>query len=291
MRAFLLVALALLPGALAQAPDVELIRLSIAPFGALVPPLQSPLTTEATVEVSCPTQAVQDAQVHVFVVEAPDWATVLLSPASFAIDRSRCQTETAREKVAVIVTATDRAPAFRAEPILLAARLAEAPTEQNATASVDVTASYFSILDVQLTEAIKTAPPDADVPYTIRVTNHGNARTKVSVETTQVSEGLGVEPVPAFELGSRQAGDADLERDVVVTVRSAAGGAYVNEVGVVELRLTSVSAANPGYAGSDATVSLLLTTRSELPSPSAGAAVALTALVGVAVAMRRQAGR
>lgn len=293
----ILLALVLLaPLALAQAP-IPLVELSIDPFADLAKPLQAPVSTAIHARVSCAlVRGPNGIPISYSVVSAPAWATVTIDPPTDVIEPLvSCDTTSGgwvtREAV-LSLQANDRAPAEAPAPIEVEVRADG--TEEAALASVDVAASFFSILDVELIEAIHTMSPGATKEIVITVTNHGNGATRVTFETAEIGEGLTVALPDPFVLESAQSGGTRLSEDAIVRVTTADRSGFVNEVGIINLRILSAFEGDPSQEGDESQASLLVTTRTgipasrDVPGPEI-AAIGAALLAGAA--MRGRSGR
>lgn len=277
-----LVALAV-PLAAAQAPltapEVPLVELSIGPSEAPLRPLQDVQTLPMTARVSC---ALLDdkGQVPVsYKVEGqPRWATVVVSPTEDVKEPAACQEGWATFEAQLTVSASDQAPAFRAAPVNVSATAGS----ETGRAQVNVTASYFSIVDVQLQETSKATAPGTEAVFPLKLINFGNDRTRVSFEVVETSGGLHATAPEPLVLDSKQQGAPLVAADVELRVQAPEGSGYMNQVGTVTYRLTSASEERPDLAGDSSTVTVLVTTKGlATPAPAPVAWVAVAALAGV----------
>lgn len=259
---FVLVMLLLAPIGTAQPPVADWVSVEIAPFAAPVPPLQSPVTTTFRTSLSCLLATETGvAPVIYTLIEAPKWATVVISPATDAAEATECEEGRLHLEGTITVTANDQAPAFVVLPIVIEARAEARPTPQSGRGTVNLSAGYFSILDVQLEEAQVVVPPGASHDFAVRVTNFGNADTRVEAFLLEAAEGLQVAIPPPVVLQSKQAGGAQIAQDLVFRVTTDAGGGLVNRVGNVNVEIRSSAASDPSLVGDGSTVSFLVTTR------------------------------
>lgn len=258
----LLMVLGVLPFAAAQAP-VELVTVEVAPFDEPVKPLQGTQTTEATVRVSCALAEPPASIVVTYnVPEAPAWATVLVSPSSDTAGPERCQTGYVTFIATLTVQANDQAPADVPAPIVLEARAGSGGAEHVERGEVNLTATWFSILDVQVVEAVAVVAPGATHAFPLKIANFGNGDTDVTITETERGEGITVRVPDTFRLGSKQQGSNDVSREVSIEVAADDARGFVNRVAVASLLVTSAYAADASQVGDDATVSLLVTVRS-----------------------------
>lgn len=279
-----------LPPSLGQVPPLVELTLEEPP---IVPPLQGARVANATLRVSCAlVDATGGVPIAYEIVEVPAWAVAVVSPVTDRVDATACDAGYATRVATVTVTVTDQAPARSPAPLTLRATAGSARGEQ-AEATANVTASYFPLVDLSPGETVKTAPPGSVVPFQVKFTNLGNGPTRIVIArdeadlATGTNAALTLEPVEAFTLGSRQAGDADTSRTLDVLVRTGSKGGFVNEVGVVNL-LVHVQDAGTNQTADTLNAAFLVTTRSpilETPAPPLGLlapALVLAALVAAA---------
>lgn len=227
------------------------------------------------------------------VANKPAWAQVLVSPAtdvfpppSAAAPSGVSYSQT--RQIQVTVTASQDAPAFTAEPIEITATPTSA-TPGSYTAgkgSVQIQAGYFSIIDVQLAEPIAVERPQSKVAFPLKITNFGNANTKVSFELISAADGFQTVIPNPVTLQSKQAGGNQISADIPLTIQTPYKNGYMNEVGVINYKLTSAYALDPKLKGDESPVSVLVTTRGfYVPGPSP---ILFLGLIGVvALALRR----
>lgn len=287
MRGLLVLLLLLAPSVLAQtASPVPLVELQ-GEDPPMVPPLQGAVTANLTTRVSC-TLVGEGGRVGItYTVEAmPAWSQVVVSPASDVVDVTACEGGTATRHATVSVTAGDQAPAFRPTPLRIqATATGVGGRNESATATLNVTADYFSILDAVARDATKTARPGAEVEFPITLANLGNGRTRVTFVVENASDDLVIETPDALTLGSKQQGEAANSAETRVVARTKEGGMLVNRVGTFTLLLKGEHADAPPRAGDEARLTFVVTTRSDAPGP--GLALVALAVVAAAYAARR----
>ena len=283
--------LSVLPTAQAQSKSQLTITMN-APTES-VKPLQTPLTfSGSTSFTGDPGQFsnIVGIPITYTVSKSPAWASVVVSPASdvIPVPTTPGATITATRPFQVIVTATEQAPAFTADQIEITVNQAATTGMTGASAknAVPVTADYFSIIDVQLAESIKVERPQTAVVFPLKISNFGNANTKVQFEVTSQAEGFQVVVPNPYTLQSKQAGGNQISADVPLQIQTPYKNGYMNEVGVVNYKLTSSYALNPKIIGDSSSVSVLITTRGfYVPGPSP---ILFLGLIGVmALALRR----
>ena len=273
------------------------LTLTITPPTESVKPLQGALNFGGVATLTYSNEGIANLvgiPVTYTVSNAPAWAQVVVSPASdvFPVSPSAGSTSpstTVPRQFTVSVTASDPAPAFQPGTIEITAVATPSQAQgKSATAKVNVpvTAAYFSILDTQLAEAIKIERPQQPVVFPLKVTNLGNANTKVAFAVEDKAANLNV-PVPIpIVLQSKQAGGNQISSDVPLTVQTPYKNGYMNEVGVVTYHITSSYALDPKLKGDETRVSVVVTTKgfyvpgAELPI--------LLGLLGVAALVLRR---
>lgn len=277
----------------AQAPQTS-IHIEIPPLDAPIKPLQGASTITATVVVPCAeiTDDPARPQVVMSLLEHPTWATVTLSPGQFAPDPMRCEEGSIREPVDIVVKATEQAPAYQAAPLRIGATWEGSVQQLSGEGGVDIQAAYFGVLDVQLVEAIQTAAPGTVAVFPLTLTNFGNGVTRVTFEIVDATEGIHAELPAPITLQSRHTGGVQITATVPLTLRSADGVGYLNQVDTVTYRITSAYEGEPASEGDDSTVSVLLTTKGfgtggEATAPGPALPLLALALVGAALALRR----
>jgi hypothetical protein len=260
-----------------------------------VKPLQGALTFSGTVTLTADYSGVANPigiPVTYTVSNKPAWAQVLVSPASDVFPApgapggvSYSQART----ISVTVTASGDAPAFQAETIEITAT--PSPSNPQATITpgkgqVGIQAGYYSIIDVQLAEAIKVERPQSAVAFPLKITNFGNANTKVNFELISAAEGFQTVIPNPVTLQSKQAGGNQISADIPLTIQTPYKNGYMNEVGVINYKLTSSYALDPKLKGDESPVSVLITTRGfYVPGPSP---ILFLGMIGViALALRR----
>lgn len=284
MRFPFLALLLLAPAALAQVPGVPLVALTVED-PPMVRPLQGPVTANVTLRVSCALAADPPGAPVAYKVEsAPPWATTTLSPATDVVDPASCEGGYATRTAVLGLAASDQAPAFRATPVRVSATVGSSGRQQTATAEANVTADYFSILDVVAVETSKSVAPGAEVAFPVRLTNLGNARTRVHVELENATEGIAVARIGPLELGSKQQGDLDTTAEATVRVRAHDADGIVNRADAFTLLIRAEHAMEPARQGDTARLSFVVTTRN---APGPGLALLAAGLAVAAYAIRR----
>lgn len=284
---------AMIPTAAAQQSGSITVQLN-AP-SEVVKPLQAPIQFSGKVTFTADygvAAGLIGVPVSYTVTKQPAWATVLVSPATDIFPAPTAGANaayTAERPITVTVTASDQAPAFQADTIeITATTTAPAPGKSfTGKSSVPLTAGYFSILDIQLAEAIKVERPQMPVIFPVKIQNFGNANTKVTFEIGPGTSTALQVPVPgSVTLQSKQAGGNAISADVPLTIQTPYKNGYMNEVGIVNYKITSAYALDPKIKGDESSVSVLVTTRGfYVPGPSPLLFVGL--LGAIALVLRR----
>lgn len=263
--------LALAPTAEAQASAS--LTISLNPPSEAVKPLQNPISFTGSVTFTSDYSSLTGVigiPVQYTVSQKPAWATVIVNPASDVFPAPQAgagsagTSYTITRPITITVSASDQAPAFQADTIEITGTTTAAPgggTAKSGKGTAPISAEYFSIIDVQLAEAIKVERPQTAVTFPVKVSNFGNANTKVTFEVIDRAENLQVNiPIPVV-LQSRQNGGSAISADVALQIQTPYKNGYMNEVGTVNYKLTSAYALDPKKKGDESSVSVLLTTR------------------------------
>lgn len=262
-----------------------------------VKPLQGPVSFSGTATLVSDYSSVTGVigiPVTYSVTKQPAWATVLVSPATDVFPAPQpggaSTSYTASRSFTVTVTASDNAPAFQADQIEITASANNAQGGQPISpgkGQVPITATYFSIIDVQLTEAIKVERPQTPVIFPVKITNFGNANTKVTFDIGPGTSEQLQTPLPnPVTLQSKQAGGNQISSDVQLTIQTPYKNGYMNEVGIVNYKLTSAYALDPKLKGDESSVSVLVTTRG-FYVPATSPLVFVGLIGALALALRR----
>lgn len=286
---------ALVPTASAQ--QAQNLVITVTANDQKVKPLQGAVQYSATAELTYD-QSAQAGVIGVPVAftpgQKPNWASVLISPtnAIFNLASSGTPGASASQKATVpltiTVTATQDAPAFSPETVIINAQTNPSQPGKpiSGTGQFQIVADYFSILDVQVAEPVKVERPQVPVLFPVKITNLGNANTKITWTVHDSSPGLVVPVPPQLVVQSKQAGGTTNTADVTLTVQTPFHNGYLNEVGTVNYDLKSAYAIDPNVKGDSATVSLLITTRGfYVPGPELG--LLLGAVIVVAALVRK----
>lgn len=285
----LLLGLLLLAPLAAAQMDATTLRVTAEPFPGLVRPLQGLQETKVLVDAPCavPGSDPTRARIDLWTTQAPAWTTALVSPSTFALDPTTCQGGRLRYEASLVTTASAQAPAFKPDSLKVHAAWVGATPNLTAEDDVEIEASYFSVLDVQVVQAIQTVKPGGAATFPVKVTNLGNGETKVYFDLESADPGLmAMTPAPVV-LQSRQAGGTAITAEVPLVIEAPAGGGFVNKVGTASYRLRSHYALDEGLAGDSTTIALLVTVKGlDAPSPGPLPVLALAAVAALMVARR-----
>lgn len=288
------IALAFVPTAAAQNSGNVIVSLSQP--SEQVKPLQGSVTFTGTATLNADMGGAVNAigiPVTYTVANKPAWAQVLVSPSTDVFPPPTGAPSgvayTQTKSFTVTVTASQDAPAFTAETIEITATPTAGAAGGSYTAGkgqAQIQAGYFSIIDVQLAEPIAVERPQSKVAFPLKITNFGNANTKVSFELVSAAEGFQTVIPNPVTLQSKQAGGNQISADIPLTIQTPYKNGYMNEVGVINYKLTSAYALDPKLKGDESPVSVLVTTRGfYVPGPSP---ILFLGLIGVvALVLRR----
>jgi hypothetical protein len=281
---------ALVPSASAQQNTA--VSLTVTPPTDSVKPLQGALTFGGTVTVTWDNSGQANLvgiPLTYQVTKQPPWASVTIIPATDVIPvgstPSPGATSSASKSFTVEVTASDQAPAFQPDTIQITATASPTAPQGHtgsASATVPITASYFSILDAELAQTVQIDRPQTAVIFPLKLTNLGNANTKVTFAIDSATANLQV-PIPVpIVLQSKQAGGSQISSEVPLTIQTPYHNGYMNEVGVVTYKITSAYALDPKQTGDSTSVSVVITTKGfYVPGPEPLLVVGLIAVSAV----------
>lgn len=287
---------ALAPTASAQVGGMT-VTMTITPPSEPVKPLQGAINFngQTTVQGSndAPVTNLIGFTLAYTVASQPSWASVTVSPATdtFLVQAGPSNSFTQTRSFIVTVSATQDAPAFTPTPIEISVLVTPSQqagaTAKSAKAPAPVQAAYFSIIDLLLQETIRVERPQTAVNFPLKVTNLGNANTKVNFAITDRTPNLQV-PIPgSIILQSKQAGGNQISQDVLLPVQTPYKNGYMNVVGVVSYKVTSNYALDAKIKGDEGSVSVVVTTKG-FYVPGMEPVFALAAVGAVALLMRRR---
>lgn len=300
-----LVALAFLatiaPPAAAQAPTnaQSTLALEITPFEAPIRPLSGLGQAQLKIKygyVSAGATALTATKVTLSVAEAPSWAVITISPSTVLVPIKQPQgaaaTVDADPQTAIVYVATTAdAPAFT--PANIKIKASAAANQPIAAADADVSslvqADYFSVIDVQVQQPIRIVRPQTAVDFPVTITNFGNGNSKVAFElVNEPSGGLQV-PIPQpVTLEARQTGGKVTQQTVSFSISTPFKNGYMNQPGLVTVKLKAAYALNSQIKGEEIQFSVLATTKGfYVPGPSPMLAILAVGLVAAVLGARR----
>jgi hypothetical protein len=270
--------------------------LSLTPPSEKVKPLQGQITFSGKATYTGDPSSsgnIVGVPVSYKVTKAPAWAAVTVSPGSDVITLTSSQTSVSgSSNFNVAVTASDQAPAFQSDTIEITATVTPSnpgATAKSASQAVPIQADYFSILDVQLAQAIQQDRPQSTVTFPVKITNLGNGATKVNFDIAPEGnpQNLNVLVPGPVTLQSKQAGGNQISAEIPLQIQLPHKNGYMNEAGAVRYKITSNYALDSKLKGDETTLSVLVTTKGfYVPGPEPIVLVGL--LVAVAAAFRRR---
>jgi len=280
------------PGAHAQQQGN--LNVVLPPTDEKVKPLQGIMTMTGTYTVTYTQDAaasqVAGIPVKLTITKTPPWASAVVSPATDVVPTTPGATPgasvtTSPKQFSIAITATQDAPAFTPDTIEVTIQTSggAGTTALSGKATAQVTADYFSVIDVNIPQSIQVARPQQAISFPVTITNLGNANTKVSFAIGDHDPGLIVQqPVPVV-LQSKQTGGTTPAQTVQLQIQTPYKNGYMNSVGGVSYKITSAYALDPKLTGDSSAVSVVVTTKGfYVPGfelPLALALVGATALV------------
>ena len=287
---------ALAPTAEAQGSQYSIV-LSLTPPSEKVKPLQGQIVFQGKVDFTGEPSNQGNligVPIEYKVTKQPAWAAVTISPGSdvIALTQGSGGQFIGSKTFTVSVTANDQAPAFQSDTIEIT--VTAKPTvpntpQKSAAQAVPIQADFFSILDVQLAQAIQQDRPQSTVTFPLRITNLGNGNTKVNFAIAEGGNPQNLNaplPIP-ITLQSKQAGGNAIMAEVPLQIQLPYQNGYMNEVGVVTYKITSNYALDSKLKGDETTLSVLVTTKGfYVPGP--GPILMLGLLAAVAMVLRRR---
>lgn len=261
-------------------------------------PLGDPVEIPLTVRVSCdPSIAAGKITILYELTRFPPWGRFTLTPSEDEAHVSACRDGVVTFETRLVALATSDAPAFAPEELEVTAT-AHVPLREpaRATLALPFTAGYFSIIDVNAERSQISVAPGSFATFRLRVTNFGNAATRLSFEV-DAERGLRVQIPPPIVLGSRQAGSNDIAQDALLVAHRVDEGTRLQ---ALQVRWHAAYALDARLAGEGGQMSLLVlpgradTIAAAPPQeliearvPGAGAALAAAGAIAAALARRR----
>ncbi len=239
------------------------------------------LTVPVKVTAPCsllPNGTAQEGDVHV--EGAPAWLVVDANDTAFRV--GPCGADPQVASVNLTLRLTDRAPALAAAQVGLVATL----RGQSASTSITLVAQPFVLVDASADRSVAEGPPQSILAFPLRVSNLGNALTRVTIEVGAAPEGWVVLAPPPLTLQSAQAGGLVTQGTVNVVVQTPHRFGFVRGDAVIPVWINATSAA--GGASNETTFTLTARVRG-FDAPSPGGALALAPLLVAAVLLARRA--
>lgn len=153
-----------------------------------------------------------------------------------------------------------------------------------------VTADYYGLLQAKVATKIQQAGPQKEVPFSIELTNFGNARTQVSFEITNAPAGerwTAVVPDNIILDSPNGGGEGKTSDNAVFTVSTPYKNGWNNEQGAYQITIRPTSADVPDKQGNPLAANVLVRVRG-VYVPSLEPVIMLGALVGSAFVLRNR---
>ncbi len=288
---FAIAGLAVVADPVAAQAEKPTIEVEVGTFDGPIRPLSE--TKEVTITVKytyfgpAGASGLVPVRVALQATDVPPWAVATLNPPAVFMPIQAGQGLTTVTKTAkLMISTTADAPALTPVTIKVKANSDGNSylNPANGEGQTTVTADYFGLLDGVAGTTIQIAKPQEQVSYPITVTNLGNGQTKVFFEITGAPEGWQVVTPQPVVLEARQQGGKKTAETIQLQIQTPYRNGYLNEVGVVGLRITSVYALNADKKGDATNVNVLTTTKGFYVPGVDGLAMTLS-FVGVALAI------
>lgn len=284
--------LALPPTAIADhGPDQ--LRLESAEIADPIRPLGEGAEVFLNATVPCPETGNATAWVRLAAPEAPEYVVLDLRNQT-ARSQPGCSGEdhAIDLQLRAVVAFRQTAPAFQAIEIPVQATGFLNSTNESqplgpATATITATPGYFNLYNARIEDKIKQGGPQEAVRYEILIENFSNGDTWFEFKVQEpVPDGFrAVDPEPVL-LQSKALGGAQTNGTVTFTVYTPADTPYTNEIGNIQLNISSYYDGPPNATGQTSVVSTLTQARGvHVPGPGVG--VAFLGLAVVALLARR----
>ncbi len=289
LPACLLLMATLTPAATAQDTS-EWFTLAIDPVPSTIPPLGGVVMTNATATVNCALakQSMDRLEIAFNVDSGPSWATIVVLPEARYIDTASCPLADPIVRAGIAIAASDRAPAFAAEPFAISASTRGLLATYSARDESSIEASFFGIIDSQVDASIQHADPGDSITSRVTIRNVGNAATEVTIRASEVPKGWMAGIPGSFILESHQEGGAETDRTLALTF-AVPEDAMPNTVHRIAINITSAPAARSDLVGDHADFTLLLRipgASAAFNAPGPSGLLLAPAVVALAVALR-----
>lgn len=256
-------------------------------------PLGEGAEVHLNVTAPCPERGNATAWVRLAAPEAPGFV-VLDTWDQTAKSQPSCSEEDhdLDLQLRAVVRFRQTAPAFQAIDIaVIATGFLNSTNESRplgpATATITATPSYFSLYNANMETKIQQAGPQEAARYEIVIENFSNGDTWFEFQVQEpLPDGFrAVQPEPML-LNAEATGGSQTNGTVIFTVYTPANTPYTNEIGAIQLNITSYYDGPPEATGQSSELSTITQARGvHVPGPGVG--VALLGLVAVALVARR----
>jgi len=289
------VALMLLPQAAAQTVPNSIIKVDSvgAPTAPIKPAIENPtFTTKFTYSLPTAAQSANaGVQPNVIVTLTPQCASgVVISGAPTTIVTMAAGSASAQGQATFQITIPRTAPGLTPIPCTMKIK-ADAPNQSigpapEQTVTFSVTADYYSVNQVKLSQKLKQSGPQKQVPFSMDITNFGNARTQYTFELTNKPSGKWNAILPEVLLvDSPNTGQGSPTSTTTFTVATPFKNGWNNIEGAYQLTIKPVSADDPTKTGNPLTANMLVRVRG-VYVPGLEPAVMLAAVLGSALILR-----
>lgn len=191
-----------------------------------------------------------------------------------------------------LVTATREAPGLKSiectmtvtAPPQTTGVTAPAPASQKFVVSAD----YYALVQPKIQKKLIASGPDKQVPFTIELTNYGNARTQINFEQgTKPTSGKWdiLLPDPIILDSPYSGGEGKTVDTATVTVSSTYKNGWNNAKGSYQILMKVASADQPDKKGNDLNANILVRVRG-VYVPGVEPFVMVAAILGTALVMR-----
>jgi hypothetical protein len=192
------------------------------------------------------------------------------------------------------ITATREAPGLKTIKCNMTASISQPQAPAGTTvppdASVDftVSADYYALIQPKIAKKLVASGPDKQVPFSIELTNYGNARTQVNFEQgTKPTSGKWdiLLPDPIILDSPYSGGEGKTVDTATVTVSSTYKNGWNNAKGSYQILMKVASADQPDKKGNDLNANILVRVRG-VYVPGLEPFVMLASILGSALVLR-----
>ncbi len=294
--ALLMVAAAMVPTASAQTPTLDLTV--DAPDGAIIPEAQiGQLSATVVYQYSNPLQVggslSSQSLTITFAVTCPS-TILVVGPQTKIMSLSASESQTGGTVDADFqITITRQAPGLQSlqctmqvsAPALVQTAV---PAPGEATQTFSLLADYYSLVQAKLTTKVKQAGPQKNVPFSIELTNFGNARTLISFETAQRPTGKRWEILLPDQIildSPNGGGEGKTTDTATLTVVTPYKNGWNNEQGAFQVNIKPSSADQAEKIGNPIQANVLVRVRG-VYVPTVEPILMVGALLGSALLLR-----